>query len=422
MDKKGWSLLLAACLLLAGCGKNADTGGETIGRQAEITVAIWADEMDEVSELTAGFSRKYPGLSARMVVFSSDTYMEDVYRYLEEGGTLDVIPCKNNAEFTACITEAGLLDLTDLIRRDEVDVSAYGPLYDDMKYQGFTYGLPYKKTANVLYYNCDLFDEAGVGYPGNNMTWEEFRWLAYRMTDAKKRQYGAYFHTWPQCWYGLGLQEGATIIDVDLSPFAEGLRYRQQLEADGSIRTYRESIELGSNYRTDFVNGSAAMCVIGDYMISQLRDMEKVGQLSFRWDVAAIPHPEGSEANVTWGTANTVGIWSGCRESETAWKFVKYMAGKEGAAVYASGGSLPAYFDSDIEQIYLGDGRVNPKNIGILLEAKVFFENPTIEGADEIKNRIYKEEGAKTLIEGRSVEETFEVIAMRIRRVVEGSE
>ena len=90
MDKKGWSLLLAACLLLAGCGKNADTGSETMGRQAEITVAIWADEMDEVSELTAGFSRKYPGLSARMVVFSSDTYMEDVYRYLEEGGTLDL--------------------------------------------------------------------------------------------------------------------------------------------------------------------------------------------------------------------------------------------------------------------------------------------------------------------------------------------
>ena len=53
------------------------------------------------------------------------------------------------------------------------------------------------------------------------------------------------------------------------------------------------------------MNESAAMCVIGDYMISQLRDMEKVGQLSFRWDVAAIPHPEGSEANVTWGTANT---------------------------------------------------------------------------------------------------------------------
>ena len=303
-----------------------------------------------------------------------------------------------------------------------MDVSAYGPLYDDMKYQGLTYGLPYKKTANVLYYNCDLFDEAGVGYPGNNMTWEEFRWLAYRMTDARKRQYGAYLHTWPQCWYGLGLQEGATIIDVDLSPFAEGLRYRQQLEADGSIRTYRESLELGSNYRTDFVNESAAMCVIGDYMISQLRDMEKVGQLSFRWDVAAIPHPEGSEANVTWGTANTVGIWSGCNETEAAWKFVKYMAGKEGAAVYASGGSLPAYFDSDIEQIYLGDGRLNPKNIGILLESKMYFENPTIEGADEIKNRIYAEEGTRTLIEGRSVEETFEVIAMRIRRVVEGSE
>lgn len=52
----------------------------------------------------------------------------------------------------------------------------------------------------------------------------------------------------------------------------------------------------------------------------------------------------------------------------------------------------------------------------------MYFENPTIEGADEIKNRIYAEEGARTLIEGRSVEETFEVIAMRIRRVVEGSE
>ena len=71
------------------------------------------------------------------------------------------------------------------------------------------YGLPFRNDYYLLYYNKTLFDQAGVEYPKNDMTWDEYRELAKKMTsgEGNDKIYGGYCHTWPGSLYRWGLSE-----------------------------------------------------------------------------------------------------------------------------------------------------------------------------------------------------------------------
>ena len=47
----------------------------------------------------------------------------------------------------------------------------------------------------MLFYNKTLFDAAGVDYPTNDMTWEEYAALAKEMTGKGNCKYGCHYHT-----------------------------------------------------------------------------------------------------------------------------------------------------------------------------------------------------------------------------------
>ncbi|MFP4366610.1 MAG: extracellular solute-binding protein [Bacteroidales bacterium] len=74
--------------------------------------------------------------------------------------------------------------IDDLIAKDTFDLSGFGPLINGIKFNGSIYGLPVAKSAWVLFYNKDLFNANGVGYPSKDMTWEEFGTLAKKMTTG----------------------------------------------------------------------------------------------------------------------------------------------------------------------------------------------------------------------------------------------
>ena len=52
-------------------------------------------------------------------------------------------------------------------------------------------------TGTCCSYNKDLFDAAGVAYPSNDMTWDEYYDLAAKMTsgEGSSKVYGTHHHT-----------------------------------------------------------------------------------------------------------------------------------------------------------------------------------------------------------------------------------
>lgn len=60
---------------------------------------------------------------------------------------------------------------------------------------GKHYGVPFLLDPNVLIYNKAMFDEAGLSYPTNDWTWDDFREAAKALTKEDGSQYGYCFRT-----------------------------------------------------------------------------------------------------------------------------------------------------------------------------------------------------------------------------------
>lgn len=56
-----------------------------------------------------------------------------------------------------------------------------GPLESTMM-DGKHYGIPFATNCTALYYNKDMFDAAGIDYPDENTTWDEFHEMAKALT------------------------------------------------------------------------------------------------------------------------------------------------------------------------------------------------------------------------------------------------
>ncbi len=95
-----------------------------------------------------------------------------------------------------------MLDVTDLIARiEKKNGNIIDALVKPAIFNGKTYAVPQKFYSVAIHYRKDLL--AAAGYSGPPKTWDEFRAVAIKLTDASKGLYGA----------GIGL--GATNSDAE---------------------------------------------------------------------------------------------------------------------------------------------------------------------------------------------------------------
>lgn len=59
-----------------------------------------------------------------------------------------------------------------------------GPMESTML-DGKHYGIPFATNCTALFYNKDLFDAAGIDYPDENTTWDEFHEMAKALTKTE---------------------------------------------------------------------------------------------------------------------------------------------------------------------------------------------------------------------------------------------
>lgn len=159
---------------------------EPSGEQVTIKVAHW-DSFTEPSTqmLIDGFEAANPNIKVELIDIASAEYSNKLTVMLNGGNDLDVVWVKD-PDNTPSIAQRGQLeDLTPYIERDGVDLSAANGA-DALKLDGKQVALPVSTGFYVLYYNKDIFDAAGVEYPGNDMTWEEFEEMAKKVTSGEE--------------------------------------------------------------------------------------------------------------------------------------------------------------------------------------------------------------------------------------------
>lgn len=394
MKKKCLSVILAAAMLsalLSGCGSgNGDSAaadpevasdtdvvadGQESAQEAEeaqqedgqadsepVTLkwAIWDKDITPYWQaIKEEYEATHENVTVEMIDLGSTDYMTVLATELSGSGSeFDVVTIKDVPGYATLVSKNTLEPLDDYISSAGIDLSQYGGVDEQVTVDGKLYELPFRNDFWVVFYNKDIFDAAGVGYPTNDMTFEEYDELARKVTDTTygAQVYGTHYHTWRSAVQLFGVLDGKhSILDGEydfLQPYYEMVLGE---EDDQVCRNYADLSAEGLHYSAAFSGGDVAMLNMGSWFISTLianiQSGEYDASLCGNWGMVKYPHAEGVEPGSTLGTITGLAVTSVSDQKDAAFEFVKWVSGAEGAKVMAQTGNFPALMNEEVAGI-----------------------------------------------------------------------
>ncbi|MCM8711588.1 sugar ABC transporter substrate-binding protein [Clostridium sp. SYSU_GA19001] len=396
------TLLFIVILLVIGCSNFlTNESKELIDRQAQFSeknvklkVITWTDEKIPMEKIITEFNKKFPNITVECTIISSIDYVDSINKFLANKENIDLICIVSPDMYSQLADNKQLEPLNDFVYRDKFDMSPYGNVINDLTFEGKYYAVPYRNNVFLMYYNKTIFDNAGIPYPTENFTWDDFRKTAKKLTkgSGKDKIWGAFIQAYPYLWTISALQNGKSLLDDDLTPFIDALQFTVDLQNDGSVLTAAQIKEQGlikGGSVTMFGGNKVAMMPMGEWTAWQLRAMKN--RENFQWDVAPMPYPKGGSPNVTIGSSTLMGIYANSKNKEAAWEFLKYYCGEEGACIYAENGSIPGAVTSHVKKIYVGDNTKDPKNIGAFLNSVIEPCMPVFPKSSQLSKLVEEE-------------------------------
>lgn len=341
----GWLMAAGICLSLslsAGCGRGGDDGTITLRlmRFSEPGVDRIYDRL--ISE----FEAQNPGVIVKQEMLIRQ---EQLQTQMVGNTAPDVILMANKslADFG---TRGMLLDLKPLIDRDSYPVDdIFSQAWDEGGVPGGeVYGLPVTGGPEVLYYNRSLFDAAGLEYPDESWSWEDFLQAAKKLTISDKKTGhrsqvgcsnfgGAWTSALPWIWAAGGdlLNPAMDKVILDSPETRQAIQFLVDLQRRHGVTT---SADLGAQGSASdlFLSGKMAMFIYLPWnTLNQF-----AGTKGLSWDMA--PVPRGTRGRTPRYSGESFSIWKGSRHQETAWKLARHLCSREAAVLFAERNWMPA--------------------------------------------------------------------------------
>ncbi|TMV52264.1 carbohydrate ABC transporter substrate-binding protein [Paenibacillus mesophilus] len=178
-------------LPLAACGKldngAADKAPNAQTPPAEIVFYGGSTQPKDFFDKQYGelLYKKFPQHTFKYIQMPSGNIQEGTTKLLTEGQRIDIF-YNNIGIFENTLFSFGMqYDMTDLMKKHQVDLGRLEQESIKAMKQfsgGKTYGVPVTDMKFVLFYNKDIFDKFGVGYPRDGMTWDEAIELGKKLT------------------------------------------------------------------------------------------------------------------------------------------------------------------------------------------------------------------------------------------------
>lgn len=317
---------IAAAVMLAGCG------GEPPVESVELTLFTWTrpGELAINQDLCAEFEVAHPGVRVEIINEPGDRAMDKLQTMVAAGNPPDVMSI-HGAYFVPLAANGALLDLGPLIAEDaEFDLEDFYPeLVELCRYDGGLYSLPRYTSVYVLFYNKDLFDRAGMGYPDDTWTWDDYLAAARKLTvssgDPEKRRFGCVIDFWGARIYPWVWAAGGQILDeagkrclLDQAEAQEALQFLVDLRHTWNVCPPTTMAERRQNIAM-FVNGQVGMFQTGAWDIQQMQEAK-----ALRWDIA--PLPKRKQHATLLGMENYA-IASGTKHPQEAWELFTFLLG-----------------------------------------------------------------------------------------------
>ena len=344
----------------------------------EITMRyfMWDPSFEETEQIMVDkFMAEHPNVTIDFQTIGTPDY----WTKLEALSAADDLPCVFNmsAGFVDQWISDGLLyDIQSYVDADINPDDYYTGVFDVVrdKNSGNMHAFPFAFVETVLFYNKDAFDAAGVPYPAEGWTWDDFLAAAQALTvddgnDGVVEQYGFWFYgryahieSWVYQNDGRFLNENKTRFAADDNAI-ETLAFLDSLIHEHGVAPEPKEME-GIRQQDVFPLGLAAMWVDGAWNINGNR--ETIGD-TFNWGIAPIPRGPQATGDTAYGWPDSMSIAATCEHPDLAWEFINFMTGPERTIDLTFSGKIPIYTPVAQSEEFLEKDQ-QPDNMEVLLE------------------------------------------------------
>lgn len=248
-----------------------------------------------------------------------------------------------------------LQPIDEWIARDAVAAvypAGYTSVEQSTKRGGKTYLIPLQAGVMVMFYAKRLFDDAGVAYPKDDWTFDQFVETAKKLTDAGKGTFGY------QCnanWFrdigwivGTGKREFDAIIDPTKAQFAtQEIIDRITTTSYDMPHTFKAAPSPADTSGANTINtGKCAMKYEGPWFLPQLNSQKlRDEKKEVPFDVVRMPATPGVSGRPHRGWGEGVCVTKS-EMAEAAWGFAAYLVSEEGNKLYSeTTGRIPSNLD-----------------------------------------------------------------------------
>lgn len=340
--------ILAFCVAAAGCSGESATeqqqGGG--GGDATTTISHWQHESDARTKLVKDFAADYDKANVDFQAIPYESYFQKLGAALEAdtGPCVFQLPANILAEF---YDRGELAPVPETVMsKDEIEKAFTPASIRLLKIDDQYYAVPTDVQTMLLFYNDDLFEEAGLDPTQDFATWEDLRQAAIMLTkvdDGRMTQAGLDISASPYQWYysapTLAYKDGQINdethdVNYDSEPGYQVWDRLTSLVTEDGV----DSAEFLAE-QSKFAIGKAGM-TFKEYTFTGVYNLT-APDLNFSVHVAPPVADEtfAPVATTSWSYA----VSKDCDDQEGAWEWIQYLTSEESQRIWvAEGGELPS--------------------------------------------------------------------------------
>ncbi|MFI6819030.1 sugar ABC transporter substrate-binding protein [Nonomuraea sp. NPDC050328] len=321
--------LLAAALVLTGCGRSTGTAAPEQAKEvatdtpATGTVKVWAmgGEGEKLPQLAKEYEAANPGVRIEVTAIPWGQAHDKLAGAIAAKTTPDL-----SMMGTTWMPEFGRTGALDPVP-SLIDTTKFFPAaLEPPTVDKTLYGVPWYVDTRVLFYRKDILDKAGIKQAPR--TWAELTAAAKAAQDKGGAKYGMYLPPGkggaadvylPWIW-----QQGGDILGADGTftfDTPESVKALSYYQSFFTGKLAPMATQPGDAERW-FVDGSLAMQITGPWMVSKFLELGGPG-FADKFAVAPVPGDKTRTSFV--GGADLV-VFKDSPNRDAAWKFVNWLS------------------------------------------------------------------------------------------------
>lgn len=375
--------MVAACSGNAGPGtpsEGSTAAPESPSAAAPASITLWSRGANEVinKALVDAWNADHD-MKVELLPVPDDQYDQKLAAAVAAGNPPDVVTL-DVVKMPELMAGGVLTDLTDQAKALPFFDKLAQSYIDYSTLDGKIHALPENIDASTLFWNKDLFKQAGLDPEKPPTNFAELREYAAKITALGNDTYGFYLsgqcggcnrYTFsPLIWASGGDYTDPTGTKATLTSqgVVDAMTLYQDLWKNGDISPDAKD-DTGANWVSSFGSGKIGMIGLGAFAVAQLRDFPDVS-----YGVTALPGVDGDKSSFTGG--DVIAIPAGAKHPEASWEFLEWTLGEQAQVeVYARSGSLVARSDLANNKYFTDPNMVALVNAAMIGRLPVWYRN-----------------------------------------------